>query len=203
MRNVNFGSGPDATLFQKLKQVAIAFVDTAHLKIFSRFGLSQQQQAATAAAGGTLKFRQIAVRTRDATPKFRKQPGLEIWRDRVFQTFRLVVDFVPLHPEDFGEHAFDQVMANRQLTGDLLSGSGKANASVGIHSHQAVFLQPAHSHGYGRRRYFEPVRERRRNDGFPFALGLKNRLKVVLFGNGDHVSRLYGGIKSSYFPSQK
>ena len=31
----------------------------------------------------------------------------------------------------------------------------------------------------------------------PFALGLENRFKVVFFGNGDHVNRLYGGIKRS------
>src|SRR5208282_6128531 len=48
MGDVNFGSGPDATLLEKLKQVTIAFIDTAHLKVLPRFGLSQQQQAATA-----------------------------------------------------------------------------------------------------------------------------------------------------------
>src|SRR5271169_4288126 len=195
MRNVNFGSGTDATLLQKLKQVAIAFIDATHLKVFSRFGLSQQQQAATAPTGGTLEFSQVAVRTRNSTPKFGEQPGLEIGRDCMFQTFRFVVDFVPFHSENFGEHALDQVVANGQLAGDLLSGSGQANASVDVHPHQTVFLQSAHGHGYGRGRNFEPVRERGRNDGFPFALGLENRLKVVLFGDGDHVSRLYGGIK--------
>jgi hypothetical protein len=41
------------------------------------------------------------------------------------------------------------------------------------------------------------VRERGRNNGFSFALGLENRFKVVLFGNCDHVIRLYGGIKHS------
>jgi hypothetical protein len=34
------------------------------------------------------------------------------------------------------------------------------------------------------------VRERGRNDGFPFALGPENRFKVVLFGNSDHVDRI-------------
>ena len=43
VRDVDFGSGPDAALFQKLKQVSIAFIDAAHLNILPRFGLSQQQ----------------------------------------------------------------------------------------------------------------------------------------------------------------
>src|SRR5450759_4089454 len=56
MCDMNFGSRTDAALFKKLKQAAIAFIDPTHLKLLSRFGLSQQQQAATATAGGTLHF---------------------------------------------------------------------------------------------------------------------------------------------------
>ena len=65
MRDMNFGSGADAALFKKLQQAPIAFIDTTHLKVLPWFGLSKQEQAATAPAGGTLQFRQIAVRTRD------------------------------------------------------------------------------------------------------------------------------------------
>src|ERR1039458_914684 len=54
MRDMNFGSGTDAALFKKLKQAPIAFIDTTHLKVLPRFGLSQQQQAATPPTGGAL-----------------------------------------------------------------------------------------------------------------------------------------------------
>ena len=37
----------------------------------------------------------------------------------MLQTFRLVMHLVPFHPKNFGEHALDQMMANRQLAGDL------------------------------------------------------------------------------------
>ena len=137
------------------------------------------------------------MRARDSAPEFDEQPGLKIGRNRVFQAFRLVVHLVPFHSENFGEHTLDQVVTNRQFAGNLFPGSGQANASVGIDTHQAVLFQAAHRHGYGRRRNFQPVRQRRRNDGLALALGLENRLKVVLFGNGDHVHRLYGGIKHS------
>src|SRR5208282_4905934 len=81
MPDMNSGSGPDATLFQKLQQAAIPFIDAANLKTLPRLSLRQQQKAATATTGGTLHFGQVAVRTRDSTPEFGQQPGLEIRRD--------------------------------------------------------------------------------------------------------------------------
>ena len=140
MRDVNFGAGANTALFQKLKQAAIAFIDAAHLKVLAGLSLRKQDQAAPAPAGGTLQLGQIAVRTRASTPEFGEQPGLEIWRNRVLQTFRLVVHLIPFHSENLGEHALDQVVANRQLAGDLSSGSGQANAAAGMHPHQAIFF---------------------------------------------------------------
>ena len=70
MHDMNFRSGADAALFEKLQQAAVAFIDTAHLEILPWLSVGKQQQAATTPAGGALKFRQVAVRTRDTTPEF-------------------------------------------------------------------------------------------------------------------------------------
>ena len=150
----------------------------------------------------TLQFRQIAMWTRNSTPELSQQSSLEIRRNRVLEPLSLIMHLVPFHPKNLGEHAFNQVVANRQFAGNLPSSSRQPHASVRIHPHQSIFLQPAHRHGYSRRRDFEPVRERSGDDSFPFTLGFENRLQVVFFRDCNHVCLLYGedytaGVKHS------
>ena len=111
----------------------------------------------------------------------------------MFQALGFVVNLVPFHAKDFAEHAFDQVMALGKLAGDFSAGRGQANVAVGVDAHEAVFFQAAQGHGDGRRRDLKPVGEGRRNDVFAFAFGFQDGLEVILFGDGDHVSELYGG----------
>ena len=67
------GTGADAAVFEKLQQMAIAFVDAAHLVVFPGFGVGEQQQAAAAAAGRAFEFAQIAVRTGGAAAQLLQQ----------------------------------------------------------------------------------------------------------------------------------
>jgi len=121
---MHFGSRPYAPLFQKLKQPAIAFIDTAHVKVLPGRSLRKQQQPATPAARGTLQFGQIAMRTGDPSSELRQQPSLKVRRNRVFQPFGLIVHLIPLHTKNLGKHALDQMVTNRQFAGNLSSDSG-------------------------------------------------------------------------------
>ena len=190
MGDMNFGAGANAALFQKLQQAAIAFVDATHLKVLPGFGLGQQQQAATTPAGGLSSS--VRLPCGHATPRPSFASSLASKSGETACSNRSASSCTLNHsiPKISASIRSIRWWRNRKLAGNSLSGSGQANSSVGIYPHQAVLLQPAHSHGYRRRRDLEPVRERRRNNGFAFALGLENGLKVVLFGNCDHVNHI-------------
>ena len=101
---------------------------------------------APAAAAGTLHFAEIAVRAGAAATQFGQQFALEVRGDGVLQTLGFVVDLVPLHAEDFREHALDQMVAKTELAGDFAAIRGQAYVSVAAHAHEAVFFQAAHGH---------------------------------------------------------
>jgi hypothetical protein len=105
----------------------------------------------------------------------------------VFEALGFVMNLPPFHAEEFGQHAFDEVMAEGELAGDLASGSREADVAVGLDANQAVFLEAADRHGDGGRGDFQPVGETGGDDGFAFALGFEDGFEVVLFGDGDHL----------------
>jgi len=67
--------------------------------------------------------------------------------------------------------------------------------SVGLDADEAVLFQTAYRHGDGGGGDFQPVGEAGGDDGFAFAFGLEDGFEVVLFGDGDHLGRLYDGVK--------
>jgi hypothetical protein len=103
----------------------------------------------------------------------------------VFEALGLGVDFVPLHTEDFGQHAFDQVMPERGAIGGLFAAGGQADDAVRLHFHKAVAFEAFESHGYGGGGNGEPVGERGGDDVVAFGFGFEDGFEVVLFGDGD------------------
>jgi hypothetical protein len=103
----------------------------------------------------------------------------------VLQLFGFVVDFVPLHAENFGEHAFDQVMALEDAVGDFAALLFERDFARGADVNESVALQAADGHGDGGSGDFEPAGQGRGDDGLTFGFGLGDGLQVVLFGDGD------------------
>src|ERR1700676_67571 len=132
--------------FQKLQQVPITLVDPTDDIGRPGLGVSEKHQAAAAAADWAFEFTQIAMRARPAPAQLGQQPGFEVRRDGMFQTFGLIVNSIPFHPEDLRQHALDEVMAKGELARDLASSRGESNVPVALHSYQAVFLQAAQGH---------------------------------------------------------
>ena len=59
------------------------------------------------------------MRASAAFAKALPQLGFKSRRNRVFETFRLFMDLVPFHAEDFAEHAFDEMVAKGGPVGGL------------------------------------------------------------------------------------
>ena len=93
-----------------------------------------------AATGGAFHLTHIAVRADSSFAKFGEELGFEVGRDGVFEAFGFVVDLPPFHAEQFGEHAFDEMMAQRELAGDLASGGGETKVTIGLNADERVFL---------------------------------------------------------------
>lgn len=96
-----------------------------------------------------------------------------------------VVYLVPLHAENFREHALDQMMPIDDAFGNRASLFGQRDLARRRDSNQRVSLQSADRHGDSGRGNFQPAYQSRRDYGLPFALGLCNCLEVVFLGDRD------------------
>ena len=70
----------------------------------------------------------------------------------MLQTLSLVVDLVPFHAEDFGQHALDQVMTVQNLVGDLAAVGSELNQTTLGYLNEAVAFEAPRCHGDGWRR---------------------------------------------------
>jgi hypothetical protein len=181
-----FCAGADAAGFEEFEEAAVAFVDAADGVGGAGWCVGEEEEAAVAAAGGAFHLAEVAVRAGSGLAELGEEFGFEIGRDGVLEALGLVVNFPPFHAEDFGQHAFDEVVAEGEFAGDLASGGGEAEVAVGLDADQAVFFQAADRHGDGGSGDFEPVGEAGGDDGFAFALGFEDGFEVVLFRDGDH-----------------
>ena len=77
------------------------------------FGVGQKDQPSLTATGGAFHFAEIAVGTGASGAEFGQQLCFEVGGDGVLQAFGFVVNLPPFHAEEFGEHAFDEMMAQR------------------------------------------------------------------------------------------
>jgi hypothetical protein len=68
----------------------------------------------------------------------------------MFQTLGLVVNLIPFHTEDLGQHSLDQVMPKDGALGSLLTCRRELNAAVAPNNDQTVFLQPLQCGRYRR-----------------------------------------------------
>jgi len=145
------------------------------------------------AAGGAFHLAEVAVGADAAFAELGQEFGFEVGRNGVLEALGFVVNLPPLHAEKLGEHAFDEVMAEGEFAGNFSSGGGEADVAIGLDANQAVFFEAAEGHGNRGSGDIKPVGEAGRDDRFTFALGFEDGFEVVLFGDGDHLRRLYDG----------
>src|SRR3984885_16148168 len=95
------------------------------------------------ATGGALHLTHVAMRADSSFAKFGEEFGFEVGRDGVLEAFGFVVDLPPFHAEEFGEHAFDEVVAQRELAGDLAAGGGETKVAIGFKAGPGTLFQRA------------------------------------------------------------
>jgi len=105
----------------------------------------------------------------------------------VLEALGFLVDFVPLHAEDFAEHALDEVVAQGGAVGGFAAGLGEAHDAVFTDGDEAVALEALEGHGHGRRGNFKPVREHGGNYLMALGFSFEDGLEVILFGYVDGV----------------
>jgi hypothetical protein len=184
-------AGTNATGFEELEQAAVAFVDSTDGVSGRGWGIGEEQEAAMAAAGGTFHLAQIAVRTDSAFAQLGEEFGFEVGGDGVLEALGFIVDLPPFHAEEFAQHAFNEMVAEGELAGDLAAGGGETDVAIALDADECVLFKAAHGHGDGGGGDFQPVSETRRDNGFAFTLGFEDRFEIVFFGDGDHLERLY------------
>lgn len=99
----------------------------------------------------------------------------------MLQPLGFVVDLVPRHAEDLGEHPLDQMMANDGALGDLPALRRKPNMTVALEEDEAILGEALQGKGHGRPGHSQPVREGGRDDSLPLSLSFGDRFQVVLF----------------------
>ena len=92
--------------------------------------LRQRPPAAIAAIPRSVALHAISVRAGFPGTEAVEQPALEIGRHGVLQLLGFVMDFVPFHAENLGEHALNQVMAIENAVGYVASGRCERELAV-------------------------------------------------------------------------
>src|SRR3984893_17371460 len=131
LNHVELDSGPDAAGIQEFEQMAIAFVNATYAVMVPGLGLGEQYQPAPLPAFRAFHLAEIAVRAGPPAAQLGEQLGFEIGRDRMFQALSFIVHLPPLHAEKFSQHAFNQVMTQRELPGDLVSCCRQPDLALG------------------------------------------------------------------------
>ena len=103
----------------------------------------------------------------------------------MFHLLGFVVDFIPLHVEYFGEHAFDEIVAADEAFGDFAAGGGEGDAAFAGDFDEAVAAEALGGHGDGGRGNVEPAGESGGDYKLPFGFGFGDGLEVIFFGYGD------------------
>src|SRR6202165_6215037 len=116
--------------------MAIAFVDATYAVMVPWLGLGEQYQPAPLPAFRAFHLAEIAVRADTPAAQLGEQLRFVVVRDRMFQALSFIVHLPPLHTEEFSQHAFNQVMTQRELAGDLASCCRQSDLAIALHAHQ-------------------------------------------------------------------
>src|SRR5882762_11145076 len=114
--------------------MAIAFVDATHAVMVPGLGLGEQYKSAPLPAFPAFHLAEIAVRAGTPAAQLGEQLRFEVGRDRMFQALSLFVHLPPLHAEKFSQHAFNQMMTQRELPGDLASCCRQSDLAIALHA---------------------------------------------------------------------
>lgn len=91
------------------------------------------------------------------------QQPLKVGAYRMLHLLRFIVDAIPLHMEDLGQHPLDQVVPDKQPVGNAAAGVGQRNPFP-CHDSEAVAAEAANGGRYRGRGDIQPARKRSRND---------------------------------------
>src|ERR1700688_2734584 len=156
-QEAQFRAGANAAGFEEFEETAVAFIDSTNGVGGAGRGIGEQEQAAMATTGWAFHLAEVAVGTDAFFAEFGEQLGFEVGGDGVLEALGFVVHLPPFHAEEFGEHAFNEVVAEGEFSGDLASGGSEANVAIGLDPNQAIFLETSNCHGYGGGGDFQPV----------------------------------------------
>jgi len=181
-------TGADAESVEELEETCVAFVKARDNDGRTSAGFGEWKQAAALELRGSFGEDAISVRTFTFLAEALDELGFKGGRDDVLEAFGFGVNLVPLHAEDLGEHALNEVVAECGAVRGFASLGCELERAVGRRVYVAVFAKAAESLCDRGRRDAEPLGEEGRDDGVAFALGLEDGLEVVLFGDGDFCS---------------
>ena len=108
---------------------------------------------------------------------------LEVSRDRMFHLFGFVVDFVPFHVKDLGEHSLYEIVTADEALGDLAPGNCKSYPAFASDFDKAVTAEALRSHGNGGGGHVKPAGQGGGDYNFSFGFRFGNSLEVVFLGD--------------------
>ncbi len=185
------GSGFDAEAVEIFQQAAVAFEDADDGGMAGRWEFVEGDEAATVAVFFRFQAESEAVGAISFVAEFFGEFGFKVGGDGVFHLLGFVMDFVPLHVEDFGEHAFDEIVAANEAFGDFAAGGGEGDATFAGDFDEAVAAEAPGGHGDGGRGDVEPAGESGGDYNFPFRFRFGDGLEVVFFGDCDAHATLF------------
>ena len=183
--HLNHGAGFNAKAVEIFEQPAVAFENADDGGLARRGEFVESDEAAAVAALFRFQPQGEPVGAVFFVAKFFGEFGFEVGGDGVLHLLGFVVDFVPLHFEDFGEHAFNEIVAADKPFGDFTAGTGEGDASVAGDFNQAVAAEAPGGHGDGGRGDVKPAGESGGDYKLPFGFGFGDGLEVIFFGYGD------------------
>ena len=123
--------------------------------------------AAFRALGGRFRQDDIAVGAESLVAEALDQFRFKGRGDSMLEVFGLVVDLVPFHAKNFGEHTFDEVVTQGSMGCGFAALGSEAHDAVGLYLDISVAFEALDRHRHGRGRDRKPMREQRRNHGLP------------------------------------
>src|SRR5215471_1366800 len=146
-------SGTNTFLIKELQELAIALVDATDAVLLPWLCLTQETKAMLASFRFTAQIQPVTMRTEVFVTKLVDKLLFKGRRNCVLQALSLIMDLIPGHAEYFGEHAFNQVMAEDSTFGDAPPISGQLDASILAHPYKTVLDQTLQGGGDGRTSY--------------------------------------------------
>jgi hypothetical protein len=127
----------------------------------------------------------VSMRAGFAHAKFFDQPSFHILGDGVLQPLRFIVNFVPLHSQQFVKQSLHQVMPEPKLISDSLPRRGQGDPAFAVNLRQFIPAQAPQSQCYGGRAHPHPSGKGGGKNRAFSGMGLRDGLQIILFRYGE------------------